>query len=300
MSTAVTHQPERLGLAGRMALTLFRIFPARASDSSPGGNRPAVEYEDEVAHSTLAFFLRDASWLAGKDVVDLGSGYGGRTVRYAEQGAKSVVGIEIDHRQVDQARQFSIEKGSKAQFLLGTGENIPLPDSSADLILMYDVMEHVVDPKEIVAECYRVLRPDGELAVVFPPYYSFHGGSHLHGYACRLPAMNLLFPSGALKLAAKARLQEMGRDVSLFRDIPTDPLWSVNGTTIRRWNAIIKESRFRTTYRDDRGFFCNRLRRGPAIKRFFGLPFYWFLMVTAATPMLREAACARIVHVLKK
>ena len=47
-------------------------------------------------------------------------------------------------------------------------EDLPLPDSAVDRILMVHALEHAQDPRETVAEAWRVLAPGGRLVVVVP------------------------------------------------------------------------------------------------------------------------------------
>jgi SAM-dependent methyltransferase len=51
---------------------------------------------------------------------------------------------------------------------------VPQPDSSVDLVLSTQVLEHVVDPALYLSECYRLLRPGGALAL------STHGIMYYH------------------------------------------------------------------------------------------------------------------------
>ncbi len=64
-----------------------------------------MEYDDEIAGGFLKWF--PSLSLEGKDVLDLGCGYGGRSVRYAELGSRSVTGIEPEERQCSEARAFA-------------------------------------------------------------------------------------------------------------------------------------------------------------------------------------------------
>jgi len=45
--------------------------------------------------------------------------------------------------------------------LCGDGEVLPLKDESVDVVICNHVYEHVLDPRKMVAEIYRVLKPDG-------------------------------------------------------------------------------------------------------------------------------------------
>jgi SAM-dependent methyltransferase len=47
-------------------------------------------------------------------------------------------------------------------------EDLPLPDSSIDRILMVHALEHCEDPRETLKEAWRVLAPEGRLVIVAP------------------------------------------------------------------------------------------------------------------------------------
>ena len=54
------------------------------------------------------------------------------------------------------------------QMMYGDAESIPLPDHSVDVITMYDVAEHLRNPKRVFLECKRILKPGGSLLFVTP------------------------------------------------------------------------------------------------------------------------------------
>lgn len=290
-------------LGTRMAAALFRRFPPRPADlifKTPRG-RADSEYQDEVASPTWSTFGEGPQWLSGKDVLDLGSGFGGRTVRYAETGVKSAVGVEVSDDHVDEAQRFAAGLGSAARFVVGTAEAIPLPSDSIDIIIMNDVMEHVVDPAKALEECRRVLRTGGEIAVTFPPYYALDGGSHLHGFATRLPGLNLLFSTVTLKQASEIVLKERNIDYRpYFRDCPSDKIWNMNGLTVRAWNRMVRRSGLRPRRKARLGFLDHRLSKHRGWRRTIRMPFYLTGEVPASIPIVREALCARIADILVK
>ena len=55
---------------------------------------------------------------------------------------------------------FDIYPNNKIQFI-ADGHNIPLKDCSVDGVIIQAVLEHVLDPKIVVEEIYRVLKKDG-------------------------------------------------------------------------------------------------------------------------------------------
>lgn len=56
-------------------------------------------------------------------------------------------------------------------------EGIPLNDRTADLIVALDFIEHILDPEHFARECYRVLKPGGQVLINTPNIQYWR---HLH------------------------------------------------------------------------------------------------------------------------
>jgi SAM-dependent methyltransferase len=74
-----------------------------------------------------------------------------------EAGAK-VTGLDIDDPGLAQARE---RFGAKIAFLNASGDAIPMPAQSVDIVIFNHIYEHVVDADAVMADIRRVLRPDG-------------------------------------------------------------------------------------------------------------------------------------------
>lgn len=282
-------------------LALFRRFPARDSIFKASEGRAETEYERDSATLFFQTFGKDLKEVADKDVLDLGSGFGSQAVQYASAGAASVVGVEVEDDKVTHSRKFAEKMGvvDRVSFVVGWGEELPLPAGSFDLITMDEVLEHVISPAAVLQECYRVLRPGGVLYAKFPPYYCVHGGSHFHGYLTRVPGLNLLFSTRALKSAATIRLDEMRVPWHQYlRDEPTDKLWNLNGLTIRGLRRILRRLPFkcRIQYLGFRDRLTSRHRTNNRMQMRGGhpAPFYWAFEWAAQAPFLQEIACSRV------
>lgn len=275
-------------------LAIYRRFPPRESIFKPSDGRAELEYDRHSSETFFGLFERDLSVVVGKDVLDLGCGFGSQAVQYLEAGAKHVVGVEIDDDKVGHARSFAEERGFGAvsSFVVGMGERLPLGDRSFDVVTMDDVLEHVIDPEAVLRECHRVLRPGGVLLASFPPYYCIHGGSHLEGYATRFPGMNLLFTTKALRSASQQLFERENlpwRDY--LREVPTDKLWNQNGLTAHGVGRIVRSIPFsQTTVR----YIGLRDRRKASMREPLPTPVFWLLEHAAAVPGLREVLCARV------
>jgi len=101
-----------------------------------------------------------------KDVLDIacGEGYGSAALA---QIANTVTGVDIDEPTVVQARR-TYQQYSNLSFLTGSCEAIPLPDSSVDLVVSFETIEHHAHHTEMLNEIKRVLRPAGVLIISSP------------------------------------------------------------------------------------------------------------------------------------
>lgn len=103
-------------------------------------------------------------WLlptGARNVLDLGAGTGKLTVRLVERGLDVIAVDPIPE-------MLEVLSGSlpDTPALLGTAEDIPLPDDSVDSVLVAQAW-HWVDPEQASKEVARVLRPGGRLGLVW-------------------------------------------------------------------------------------------------------------------------------------
>ncbi len=54
---------------------------------------------------------------------------------------------------------------------------LPLPDASVDVVVNFQVIEHLWDQPQFITECLRVLRPAGRLLISTPNRITFTPGS---------------------------------------------------------------------------------------------------------------------------
>lgn len=104
----------------------------------------------------------------GEDVLDLGSGGGLDVLLSARRVAPggTAFGLDMTPEMLELAHRNQIEAGvDNAEFLLGSIEDIPLPDARVDVVISNCVVNLSTDKDAVLAEAYRVLRPGGGFAV---------------------------------------------------------------------------------------------------------------------------------------
>lgn len=101
----------------------------------------------------------------GKTVLDLGcnNGYGTSEIVRVSSHA---VGLDISATAIADARQRFGDAG--IDFRVFDGKRIPFDDHSFDVIVSFQVIEHVTDPRPYLHEITRVLRPDGVAVFTTP------------------------------------------------------------------------------------------------------------------------------------
>lgn len=115
-------------------------------------------------------------------ILDLGCGYGALSKVLGKYGAH-VTAAEVDEESLNNARKFLLDKNINVVKI--PQEKLPFKDSQFDIVFLFDVIEHVKNPKKTMEESLRILKKNGLLIIQFTPYYSFTG-HHLYRYT-KLP-----------------------------------------------------------------------------------------------------------------
>ena len=111
----------------------------------------------------LAGMLRDVTGPAV--IVDLGCGDGSALAVAAEHNpAHRFAGIDWSGDALRQAQAV----GLTVMRASVSGGSLPVADGAADVVIMSELIEHLVDPDGAVAEVRRVLRPGGSLLLSTP------------------------------------------------------------------------------------------------------------------------------------
>ena len=129
------------------------------------------DHSRQVKLETLvdALFRREPSLLS---VVDLGCG-AGNSVDYFRRRRKDVRWTGVD---IPDSPEAHARRRTDANFRFFDGVNIPLADGEVDLFFCRQVLEHVKQPRELLRDVARCLRPGGYLAgstSQFEPFHSY-------------------------------------------------------------------------------------------------------------------------------
>lgn len=111
---------------------------------------------------------------AGKEVLDLGCGYG-LHCRYADgQGARRVLGTDISRKMLDTAREKT--DSARIEYRQAAMEDLSFPDSSFDVVISSLALHYVRDYRPLVENVFRWLRPGGDFVFsVEHPVFTAYG-----------------------------------------------------------------------------------------------------------------------------
>ncbi|MFN8226440.1 MAG: class I SAM-dependent methyltransferase [Mycobacterium sp.] len=133
---------------------------------------PGLDIENYWFRRHEVVYQRLADRCTGRDVLEagFGEGYGADLLAGV---ARRVTGVDYDDSAVAHVRA----RYPRVEVLQGNLTDLPLPDASVDVVVNFQVIEHLWDQSQFVAECRRVLRPGGLLLMSTPNRITFTPGS---------------------------------------------------------------------------------------------------------------------------
>lgn len=155
------------------------VFPHRAAASRLidwTGERCVPWAPDiPVVYEHFHRYLWAQPLVKGKRVLDLGSGEGFGSAILAD-GAASVVGIDIAEDAVEHA--ILNYQGGVLSFKVASATDLSaFPDDSFDVVVSFEVIEHVAEQDEVLKEIARVLTDEGLLIMSSPDRAAYQRAS---------------------------------------------------------------------------------------------------------------------------
>jgi GT2 family glycosyltransferase/SAM-dependent methyltransferase/glycosyltransferase involved in cell wall biosynthesis len=132
----------------------------------------------QVVYEHFHRYLWAARLVAGRRVLDLGSGEGFGAAILADS-ATHVVGIDVDERTVEHSRLNYA--GADIEFHKGTALDLSaFADGSFGAVVAFEIIEHVREQEQVLAEVARVLGKEGILVISTPDRRLYSEASHQH------------------------------------------------------------------------------------------------------------------------
>jgi SAM-dependent methyltransferase len=164
----------------------------------------------EKAKEQLQTFLAECKIqdFRGKRILEIGF-KNGLFLDECVRAGMTPVGLDVVKPYYDDVKK----KFPHLEVILYDGGKFPVPDSSFDFVVSFQVLEHVTSIEHIFSECVRILRPGGIMYHVVPNYFSFYEG---HYAVVWLPFLN--------KKSGRCYLKLLRRDPAQFENInPVKP-----------------------------------------------------------------------------
>jgi arsenite methyltransferase len=149
----------------------------RTTDAEGNEVYGAALYGDEASGATTASVQASlgcgvptavADLHEGETVLDLGSGAGADVLISARRVGPTgrAIGLDMTDEMLALAHKNAADAGAEnVEFVKGHIEDIPLPDSSVDVVISNCVINLSADKPQVIREVARVLKPDGRFAV---------------------------------------------------------------------------------------------------------------------------------------
>ncbi|MFC8527059.1 class I SAM-dependent methyltransferase [Nocardia sp. NPDC057227] len=152
------------------------VIPAASDADAPlplTGERtvPGIAEENYWFRRHEVVYARLLDRCAGREVLEAGSGEGYGADMIAGV-ARRVTGVDYDESAVAHVRA----RYPRVEMVRGNLAALPLPDASVDVVVNFQVIEHLWDQGQFLRECLRVLRPGGELLISTPNRITFSPG----------------------------------------------------------------------------------------------------------------------------
>jgi SAM-dependent methyltransferase len=132
---------------------------------------PGLDVENYWFRRHEVVYRRLAERCAGRDVLEAGcgEGYGADLIARV---ARRVIAVDYDAATVAHVRA----RYPAVEVMHANLTELPLADGSVDVVVNFQVIEHLWDQPRFVRECARVLRPSGLLMVSTPNRITFSPG----------------------------------------------------------------------------------------------------------------------------
>ena len=99
-------------------------------------------------------------------IADLGAGEGHLSQLLAKQ-AQQVIAVDNSEKMVEYGTSLARENGIKnLEYRLGDIEDPPIAPESVDIVLLSQALHHAARPSRALESAYRILKPNGKVAVL--------------------------------------------------------------------------------------------------------------------------------------
>lgn len=136
------------------------------AESNLGFRLMALGYKFRDIRLPRINVLKEVGIKPGFHVLDYGCGSGSYIISLAELVGKSgkIHALDIHPLAIQKVKAIASKKRLANVETILSDCQTGLPDSSLDVVLLYDIFHHLSDPDGVLKELHRVLKPDGILS----------------------------------------------------------------------------------------------------------------------------------------
>lgn len=220
-----------------------------------------------------------------KTMIDIGFGLGAMCFYMGENGAKKVVGTEIDQEYINYARNKLWNEYKHLSNIVQFKSSNEVENERFDIVFSKDCFEHYANPEKFIHTMKKYMKKSGIMVIGFSPLWKSPYGGHLWSLT-KLPWAHLIFSEEIIGEELK-RLR--GPEVNV--DNYGQGIHGLNKMTYKRFKNIITNSglkikfleinRFTKKYHRIIGIMLNFLRRIPFLEEYFTINVYCILTAHA-------------------
>ena len=131
--------------------------------TEPIGSLGFFDQLDEYRFDKLRYLPQvvDFAGYQGKNLLEVGCGVGIDLVRFAG-GDAQVTGIDLAEVSISLAQENFCQRGLDGDLKVMNGEALDFEDESFDIVYAHGVLQYTAHADKMIAEIYRILRPNGE------------------------------------------------------------------------------------------------------------------------------------------
>ncbi len=284
----------------------FYFAKKRVLSRSQGdaGENPATfdgkSYQEWRASDLSSQFTKNfgVADIEGFDVLDFGCGEGDLSFFVATLPVKSITGLDLNEDRIKAAnsRLQGLNLPVKPRFICASNPHtVDLYDASIDVILCFDVLEHILDYKSIISEWKRILRKNGKVLIWWVPWF-YPYGHHIESLV-PIPWAHVIFSEKVL-IETCARIYDMPEFKPRLWDLDKngnkkpnkwldmDRLPDLNRLTITEFERICNRVGFEVEGRRINGFGSSFLTKLTNVFTLF--------------PVLREFFSSSVIYKLRR
>ncbi len=151
---------------------------------------PDQQRDDDLLHEHIVRYQFAAQWAAGRRVLDAGCGAGYGAALLAAAGARSVLGVDVAAEAIAYAdAHYHLPNLS---YRVADVQSFDGEGAAFDLIVSFEVIEHLDDPFALVRTAHRLLAPHGLFVVSTPNVATYPPGNPFHRHELTRDAFHTL------------------------------------------------------------------------------------------------------------